>query len=40
MAWAATSLGLHGQGGIGKTVRAAALASYDAVRQHFADAAF
>ena len=34
------ALGLHGQGGIGKTVLAAALARDDAVRRHFPDGVF
>jgi WD40 repeat protein len=33
-------LGLHGQGGIGKTVLAAALARDDSIRQHFPDGVF
>ncbi len=33
-------LGLHGQGGIGKTVLAAALARDDSVRRHFPDGVF
>ena len=36
----AQALGLHGQGGIGKTVLAAALARDDAVRRHFPDGVF
>ena len=35
-----TALGLHGQGGIGKTVLAAALARDEAVRRHFPDGVF
>jgi NB-ARC domain/WD domain, G-beta repeat/TIR domain/APAF-1 helical domain len=34
------ALGLHGQGGIGKTVLAAALARDEAVRRHFPDGVF
>ena len=34
------ALGVHGQGGIGKTVLAAALARDDAVRRHFPDGVF
>ncbi|MGO9971325.1 MAG: NB-ARC domain-containing protein [Solirubrobacteraceae bacterium] len=34
------ALGLHGQGGIGKTVLAAAIARDDAVRRHFPDGVF
>ena len=34
------ALGLHGQGGIGKTVLAAALARDDGVRRHFPDGVF
>ena len=34
------ALGLHGQGGIGKTVLAAALARDDEVRRHFADGVY
>jgi hypothetical protein len=34
------ALGLHGQGGIGKTVLAAALARNEAVRRHFPDGVF
>ena len=34
------ALGLYGQGGIGKTVLAAALAGDEAVRRHFPDGVF
>ncbi len=34
------ALGLHGQGGIGKTVLAAALARDEAVRRHFPDGVY
>ena len=36
----AQALGLHGQGGLGKTVLAAALAADDEVRKHFPDGVF
>ncbi len=36
----ARGLGLHGQGGIGKTVLACALARDDMVRRHFPDGVF